>query len=99
LGNDPLYGPWIEKQQALLTYDLEIAFKKYERKMYSKYHDDLKFRAMVDKVNGSALDLGDELSKDSGYKFEDNDGSLGQASNQWNTMSLWSVGMTASKTD
>jgi hypothetical protein len=49
------------------------------------------FRSSVEGVAG-------ELSNENGWTFEDNDGSLETAANEWNTMGLWSVGMTASKT-
>jgi hypothetical protein len=78
--------------------DLEFSFNKYNKKMEMKYNTDPKFKAMADRLNGSSIELGGELSNGNGYTFEDNDRSLETAANQWNTMGLWSVGMTASKT-
>jgi hypothetical protein len=97
-GSDPVYGPFIEKHQEILAEDIESAFTKYDQKMKFKYNTDPKFKAMADKHVGNAMDLGDSLANEQGWTFEDNDGSLETAANQWNTMGLWSVGMTASKT-
>jgi hypothetical protein len=63
--------------------DLEVAFTKKEKKMMMKYNSDPKFRAMCDTVDASAMDLGDELANGNGWNFEDNDGSLENAANQW----------------
>jgi hypothetical protein len=53
---------------------------------------------MTDKQMASDEALGAELENENGWTFEDNEGSLEAAANQWNTMGLWSMGMTASKT-
>jgi hypothetical protein len=97
-GSDPVYGPYIQGLQQHLGDDVETAFNKYEKKMEHKYNTDPKFKAMADRLNGSAMDLGNELGNGNGLTFEDNDGSLEKAANQWNTMQLWSAGMTDSKT-
>jgi hypothetical protein len=63
--------------------EFETAFNKYQKKMEWKYNTDPKFKAMADRFNGSAMDLGNELGSENGWIFEDNEGSLENAANQW----------------
>jgi hypothetical protein len=78
--------------------DVDQAFNKYQSTMMMKYNSDPRFKAMSDKHMANAEALGNELDNENGWTFEDNNGSLEAAANQWNTMGLWSVGMTYSKT-
>ena len=96
--NDPVYGPWIQKHQEILIGDIDQALNNYSRTMELKYNSDPRFKAMSDKHMANAEALGNELGNENGWTFEDNNGSLEAAANQWNTMGLWSMGMTASKT-
>jgi hypothetical protein len=66
--------------------------------MSLKYNTDPKFKAMADKVVGSSMGLNQEIENPNGWTFEDNEGALGQSVNQWNSVGLWSVGATATKT-
>ena len=79
----PVYGPFLEKHQAILMKDVEAAFKKRDNTMHMKYNSDPKFKAFADKLVGSGMGLGDELMNENGFTFEDNDGSLEKAANQW----------------
>jgi hypothetical protein len=67
--------------------------------MSLKYNTDPMFKSKVDSLEWWGNFAVDELAREKGWTFEDNDGSLADAGNQWNTMGLWSVGMTASKTE
>jgi hypothetical protein len=98
LGTDPVYGPFIERNQNVLAEDIEDAFTKYDQKMQFKYNTDPKFKALADKVTASSMDLGNSLGNANGWTFEDHDGSLERAGNAWNGFGLWSVGATATKT-
>ena len=97
--SDPVYGPWILKQEEILSRDLETAFTKYNTKIQQKYNTDPKFKAMADEINETAMDLGEELEDQNGWTFSDNDGSLETAANQWDTVGLWTIGMTKTKTE
>jgi hypothetical protein len=63
-----------------------------------KYKSDPVFKAKSDVLLANDVSVAAELQNPNGFTFEDNDGSLEKAANEWNTMGLWSVGMTASKT-
>ena len=84
LGNDPVYGPFIEQHQAVLFQDIDAAFTKYQSAMEAKYNSDPAFKAKCDALMVSEMDLGNELDNEAGWTFEDNDGSLQRAANSWN---------------
>jgi hypothetical protein len=51
--------------------------------MEMKYTTDPRFKALADKVNGASGDLAGELGAENGWTFEDNNGALQRAANQW----------------
>ena len=81
--NDPVYGPFIEQHQTVLMNDIDAALIKYQAAMEAKYNSDPVFRAKADALVASDMALGDELNAPAGWTFEDNDGALGRAANQW----------------
>ena len=81
--NDPVYGPFIEQHQTVLMNDIDAALIKYQAAMEAKYNSDPVFRAKADALVVSDMALGDELNAPAGWTFEDNDGALGRAANQW----------------
>ena len=84
LGNDPVYGPFIQQHQEILMNDIEVALNKYSSVMEAKYNSDPAFKAKVDAYIVSSSALGQELDNPNGWTFEDNDGSLQRAANSWN---------------
>ena len=86
LGNDPRYGPFIQQHQTVLMQDLDAAFTKYDSVMQAKYNSDPVFRSKCDAIGMSFDALDRELDSEAGWTFEDNDGSLQRAANQWNTI-------------
>ena len=80
---DPVYGPFIQQHQQVLFTDLEAAFTKYMTAMETKYNTDPVFRAKADASNALDMELGAEIEDPTGWTFEDTDGALEQAANQW----------------
>ena len=81
--SDPVYGPFLEQHQTQLYMDIDAAFTKYMTVMENKYNSDPVFRAKADAYVATEEALGEELNNPTGWTFEDNDGALGQAANQW----------------
>ena len=81
--SDPVYGPFIEQHQTQLYMDITAAFTKYSTAMDNKYNSDPVFRAKVDAFEDTEEALGNELNDPTGWTFEDNDGALERAANQW----------------
>jgi len=81
--SDPVYGPFLEQHQTQLYIDLDAAFTKYTNAMESKYNSDPVFRAKADAYVATEEALGQELNNPTGWTFEDNDGALERAVNQW----------------
>jgi len=81
--SDPVYGPFIEQHQTQLYVDISTAFTKYQTAMENKYNSDPVFRAKADAYVATEEALGEELNNPTGWTFEDNDGALEQAANQW----------------
>mgnify|MGYP001036360396 FL=1 len=81
--SDPVYGPFLEQHQTQLYMDIDAAFTKYMTVMENKYNSDPVFRAKADAYVATEEALGNELNNPTGWTFEDNDGALGQAANQW----------------
>ena len=61
LGNDPVYGPFIQQHQEILMNDIEVALNKYSAVMEAKYNSDPAFKAKVDAYIVSSSALGEEL--------------------------------------
>ena len=81
--NDPVYGPWIQQQQAVLFTEIEAAMDKYQTVMNQKYTTDARFKQMADAHVKNVMDLGNELNNPNGWTFQDNTGSLGQNGNRF----------------
>ena len=81
--SDPVYGPFLEQHQTQLYIDISAAFTKYQTVMENKYNSDPVFRAKADAYVATEEALGEELNNPTGWTFEDNDGALEQAANQW----------------
>ena len=81
--SDPVYGPFLEQHQTQLYLDIDAAFTKYMTTMENKYNSDPVFRAKADAYVATEEALGEELNNPTGWTFEDNDGALEQAANQW----------------
>ena len=81
--SDPVYGPFIEQHQTQLYMDIMTAFTKYQTAMENKYNSDPVFRAKADAYVATVEALGAELENEEGWTFEDTDGALEQAANQW----------------
>ena len=81
--SDPVYGPFLEQHQTQLYMDIDAAFTKYMTVMENKYNSEPVFRAKADAYVATEEALGEELNNPTGWTFEDNDGALGQAANQW----------------
>ena len=81
--SDPVYGPFLEQHQTQLYMEIDAAFTKYMTVMENKYNSDPVFRAKADAYVATEEALGEELNNPTGWTFEDNDGALGQAANQW----------------
>ena len=81
--SDPVYGPFLEQHQTQLYLDIDAAFTKYMTAMENKYNSDPVFRAKADAYVATEEALGEELNNPTGWTFEDNDGALEQAANQW----------------
>ena len=81
--SDPVYGPFLEQHQTQLYLDIDAAFTKYMTVMENKYNSDPVFRAKADAYVATEEALGEELNNPTGWTFEDNDGALEQAANQW----------------
>ena len=81
--SDPVYGPFLEQHQTQLYIDISAAFNKYQTTMENKYNSDPVFRAKADAYVATEEALGQELNNPTGWTFEDNDGALEQAANQW----------------
>ena len=84
LGADPVYGPFIQQQQALLMNDLQMALMKYDQVIQTKMAQDPVFASKLDNLVTSGELLDQELENPAGYLAEDNDGSLQKAAAQWN---------------
>ena len=61
LGSDPVYGPFIEKNQGVLVEELYVALDKYEKVMAKKYTTDAGFKKAVNQLKDSQEALDDEL--------------------------------------
>ena len=83
LGEDPVYGPFIEHHQQILYTEVMVAVEKYESTMEAKYNADPVFKAKVDKLIAADIALGKEIESEDGWTFEDNDGSLAEAASGW----------------
>ena len=81
--SDPVYGPFLEQHQTQLYLDIDAAFTKYMTVMENKYNSDPVFRAKSDAYVATENALGEELNNPTGWTFEDNDGALERAANQW----------------
>ena len=81
--SDPVYGPFLEQHQTQLYLDIDAAFTKYMTVMENMYDFDPVFRAKSDAYVASENALGEELNNPTGWTFEDNDGALERAANQW----------------
>ena len=81
--SDPVYGPFLEQHQTQLYLDIDAAFTKYMTVMENMYNFDPVFRAKADAYVASENALGEELNNPTGWTFEDNDGALERAANQW----------------
>ena len=81
--SDPVYGPFLEQHQTQLYLDIDAAFTKYMTVMENMYNFDPVFRAKADAYEASEIALEEELNNPTGWTFEDNDGALERAANQW----------------
>ena len=81
--SDPVYGPFLEQHQTQLYLDIDAAFTKYMTVMENMYDFDPVFRAKADAYVATENALGEELNNPTGWTFEDNDGALERAANQW----------------
>ena len=81
--SDPVYGPFLEQHQTQLYLDIDAAFTKYMTVMENMYNFDPVFRAKADAYVATENALGEELNNPTGWTFEDNDGALERAANQW----------------
>ena len=84
--SDPVYGPFLEQHQTQLYIDIDAAFTKFTNAMESKIQSDPVFRYKSDHYQFYFFyeeGLGQELNNPTGWTFEDNDGALERAANQW----------------
>jgi hypothetical protein len=83
LGQDPVYGPFIEHHQQILLNDVMVAATKYDKTMQDKYMSDPVFKQKCDNYVDSLKVFGNEAMNEDGWTFEDNDGSLQKAGAEW----------------
>ena len=81
--NDPVYGLFIAQHLSILTDDIDAAFLKYSEVMQAKYDSDPVFREKWIALESDFNPLGLELQDQTGWTFEDNDGTLEEAAASW----------------